>query len=1368
VTLYALRERGFESVTVPDTAKLSSIYDRETLDEEPGRLGRLVQAGVALLFFATLAVYALAAIRAAETVHGPFLGAFVEPTLVVNRVGEDTWTGRASGLGWPDRLISLDGQQLTGPDSLYQQLSKLEAGDSVTLEVEGGRRSRRDVTVTLQSWPGSVVAGFFGFPFAIGLGYFIAGAAVFMARRRTIAGRTFGAFCAALALTTGTLFDLYTTHAFVPAFIGGLALVGGSLVHLALRFPRRSRLVQRWRWLPALVYVPPACLALGALGVLSNHGQPWVYEVASRLLHFYAALGVLLWVGMLLRRRLLTESLAAREQVRIILLGVVIGGFPLVIWFALASLNVRLAFQPALLFAPVILLPVSVGYAMVRHGILDLDRVLIRGASYTVLALVVLGGYLLIVTGLDALPGMAFEPGNPLLIVLLVFVVTLAFNPLQGRLQRSIEHLLYGDRVDYRQALEAYSRDLGPLASKTEIFTALSGQVETAVHPARLLFFLYDESSAQFALPSDREGALRGVRFSPHGGLARRLVERRETLHLVPGQDLPPELEFEADQLAAVHATLYIPVPQHGWLALGEKRSGESYSADDLDYLAALGDQTSLALDRVQLISNLERKVAELNALRWISQAVHFSVELDDLLELIYAQTSRVLDTTNFYIALYDEAKGTLSFAFYVEKNERYYPTDEWPLEVAGLQSEIIRHGQPIVTDDYLNECLRRDLSPGGKAGRAWMGVPLNAGDRVIGVMNVSSSDPGVTYSLDQLAIFSAIADQAAAIIDKARLDAQMEERARQLSVLNEVGSTINSSLDLQRVLQVITGKATEILDAESGSLFLTDENSGDLVFQVAVGPSAESLVGMRLASGTGIVGRTAETQETIIVNDTQKETDWFAGTDESTGYITRAILSVPLVHKAQSIGVLQVLNKRDGSPFDEEDKQLMLAFASQAAAALENARLFTLTDQALAARVEELSMFQKIDRALNATLDYEEVMGLTLAWAMRMTRAKVGAILNLDEEKGGLFIVASEGYPEEYARYRDQPWPVSEGIVGRAVRTGEPVQVGDVTADPDYVSAVEETRSQLAVPMRLGERVTGVISLERPEVGGFGSGELEFLTRLAERAVVPIENAQLYEQVKRANEAKSQFVSMVAHELKIPMTSIKGYSRLLELNVEALDDTSKGFVKTINSNIDRMTKTVNDLLDISRIETGRIKLEMEAVPVPAVIEETLAALRGTIEDKGLALKIDVPPDLPLVWGDRTRLVQVLTNLLSNAAKYTPAGSIQISAHEVGASAKDNGHDSGALSCFVRCAVSDTGIGIAKQDQERLFKSQFVRFENAVEVASGHGLGLWLVNRLVQMQGGEITFESELDQGSTFAFTIPVLAGDEVMVPLSK
>jgi signal transduction histidine kinase len=471
-------------------------------------------------------------------------------------------------------------------------------------------------------------------------------------------------------------------------------------------------------------------------------------------------------------------------------------------------------------------------------------------------------------------------------------------------------------------------------------------------------------------------------------------------------------------------------------------------------------------------------------------------------------------------------------------------------------------------------------------------------------------------------------------------------------------------------------------------------------------------------------------------------------------------LLAVPLISKNISIGVLEVLNKKDGSPFDEQDQQLMLTFASQAAVAIENARLFTQTDEALAERVEELSTFQRIDQALNATLDYDRVIALTLDWAMRRTGAEIGLVAAVDEESGGLLFVASRGYPPEYERYREKPWPASDGVVGRVLKTGEAVVIDDVTNDPDHVMAIPETRSQLAVPLCLGDEVIGVINLESSEISGFRADDVHFATRLAARAVVPIENAKLYEQVKKANEAKSQFVSVVAHELKIPMTSIKGYARLLELGEGPVDETKKGFIKTINSNVDRMTKMVNDLLDISRIETGRLKLEMEAVFIASVIEETLASLRGDIEEKGLALKLTLPQDLPPVWGDRTRLVQVLTNLISNAYKYTIEGSIHIRAETVELPLPDNGHLSPEspqrLGSFVRCAVQDTGIGISQEDQERLFKSQFVRFENAVDVAPGHGLGLWLVNRLAEMQGGEITFESELGKGSTFAFAVPV------------
>ena len=1314
------------------------------------RRTQLAQVIIAALILVTLGVYILALASAVRAARQPFLGAFVEPTMVVSSVGDDDWNGRAAGLNLPDRLVAFDDAPLTHPRALYDELSRRQVNDTVTLTVERPDGARRLVQVELQSFPSSVFVSFFVVPYGIGLVYLFIGVVVFITRRDRASGRAFPLFCTVFALAMGTLFDLYTVHYLMHAWVIGLALVGGSLLDIALVFPRRSSLARRWPWLPWLVYVPSAAISVGGLAAATNFSRPWAYVDAWRWLYFNAALGTLIWVAMLLRRRRRAESPVVRGQSRIVLLGILVAFTPIVLWFFWAALQPGQNFYPTIFFAPLVLLPVSIAYAILRYRLLDVDLLISRGVSYGLLTLLIVGGYLLLVNLLGLLLGTAMEASSPVVVGLFVFIVTLALNPLRTLLHQSVDRLFYRGRINYRQELVTYSHDLGRLLNEADIFAALASRIETPMHPERLVFYNYDEHAFQFAPVYDSQDRSEGVCIAPDSGLVRLLLERGEIVYLTKVEPLPEELAREAAQLEAVGALLYVPLTQHGWMALEKKRSGDPYTNDDMGYLEALGDQTGLALERVKLIGDLERRVNELDVLRRISQATNFSVSLDDLLELIYAQTSRVLDTTNFYIAMYDEAKETLSYAFYVVDDERRYSDDEWPLGV-GLASEIIRRGQSIVTDDYMSECLRRNIPPGGKAERAWMGVPLNVGDRVLGLMNVSSSDPTVTYTTGRLEIFSAIADQAAAILDKTWLYEEMEVRARQLNTLNQVGSAINSTLELQPVLNMITEKAVEILEAEAGSLFITDEETGELVFQVAVGPTSGDLIGMRLAPGTGIVGATAETQQPVVVNDAQQDRHHFSDIDESSGFVTRALLAVPLVSKGNSIGVLEVLNKKDGSLFDEQDTQVMMTFASQAAAAIENARLFTQTDQALAARVAELRMFQKIDHTLNETLDYDHVIELTLNWAMQMTDAEVGIVAIVGKEGDMFLVVANRGYPDT-----DESWPVSSGIVGRVMRTGKLQVVDDVSTDPDYVAVIPETRSQLSVPISRGDEVIGVVSLESPEVAGFREDDVQLATRLADRAVVPIQNAQLYEQIKKANEAKSQFVSMVAHELKTPMTSIKGYASLLDRFAGAsLDETSRGFIGKVSSNVEHMIKMVSDLLDISRIETGRLRLEMEDVSIPILIDETLDSLRGPIEEKGLELTLDVPADLPAVWGDHTRLAQVLINLVSNATRYTLQGSVHIQAEVVELPLPDNDH----VGNFVRCSVRDTGIGIAEQDQARMFKSQFVRFDNALEVADGHGLGLWLVNRLMALQGGEITFESELGQGSTFAFSVPVADG---------
>jgi len=450
----------------------------------------------------------------------------------------------------------------------------------------------------------------------------------------------------------------------------------------------------------------------------------------------------------------------------------------------------------------------------------------------------------------------------------------------------------------------------------------------------------------------------------------------------------------------------------------------------------------------------------------------------------------------------------------------------------------------------------------------------------------------------------------------------------------------------------------------------------------------------------------------------------------------------VPLSVKGKVIGVIEAINKRGGRPFTEGELTLLTSFASQAAIAIENARLFTQTDQELAERVAELSTLQEIDRQLNATLDFERVMNLGLEWALRTTSAAAGSISAMTAERDGLQVVAMKGYAE-LAVYQEKPWPLDRGIAGRVARTGEAALVIDVAQDPDYVEAAEGMRSQLSVPITREGEVIGVISLEGRDAATFGERDLAFMQRLADHIAIAMTNARLYADVKAANEAKSEFVSIVSHELKIPMTSIKGYAKLLQMGTGDITEQQRSFLSIISSNVDRMDTLVQDLLDISRIETGRMKLELQPVRLAAVVDEVVRLLRHEFETRQQTLSVNVPIDLPPVRADRVRLAQVLTNLLGNAYKYTSEGGAISVRAEIQAET-------------VLCSVGDTGIGISSQDQEKLFEKFFRSDNEFVRSVKGTGLGLSIARSIVELQGGQIWVESELGQGSVFNFTVPI------------
>jgi signal transduction histidine kinase len=317
------------------------------------------------------------------------------------------------------------------------------------------------------------------------------------------------------------------------------------------------------------------------------------------------------------------------------------------------------------------------------------------------------------------------------------------------------------------------------------------------------------------------------------------------------------------------------------------------------------------------------------------------------------------------------------------------------------------------------------------------------------------------------------------------------------------------------------------------------------------------------------------------------------------------------------------------------------------------------------------------------------------------------------------------------------------------AADTSQPQQVA-VQPNTDSHGLLPTAFSQIVIPIRREASVIGLILLES---SSSTQQDVEFLNRLSDHAAIAISNAQLYAEVQRANDAKSEFVSFVAHELKNPMTSIKGYTELLSKGVVGpVTEPQSNFLNTIHSNVERMSTLVSDLNDNSKIEAGRLRLDYKAVDVSDVVDDAIRSTTAQIEDKKQTVERNVADSLPKVWADSTRIGQVLVNLVSNAYKYTPEGGNII----VGAELSDNQWDAEGAEQVVHIWVQDNGIGITPEDQQKIFQKFFRSEDSKAREAPGTGLGLNITKSLVEMQGGRIWFESEFRKGTSFHFTVPV------------
>lgn len=562
------------------------------------------------------------------------------------------------------------------------------------------------------------------------------------------------------------------------------------------------------------------------------------------------------------------------------------------------------------------------------------------------------------------------------------------------------------------------------------------------------------------------------------------------------------------------------------------------------------------------------------------------------------------------------------------------------------------------------------------------------------------------------------------------RIDADRKQRKKEgrFQALYNVSRMLGESLDLQTVLNQVMDAIINLTGADRGFLMLRNDDGG-MTVQVARNLDQKTLGSDDFKFSRTITNQVLDSGKAVVTNNAIEDPR-FSGQASIIGQALRSIMATPLRARGTVIGVVYVDNRMTTGLFMDDDLTALDTFAGQAAIAIDNARLFSATDQALAARVEELQTLRRVDQQLNETLDADKAMQITLEWACRLSNATSGHLGLLEGKR----VQAVHHYGQEEGEqpvYLDEAYPQLMDVV----TSGHPITVSGEQTGSDYSLSI--------VPISRENTVFGVVVIKRQGAEAFTPEQQDLIERMVVRAAVAIENARLYAAVQAANLAKSEFVGIVAHDLKVPMTSISGYTDLA-IMVGELSDRQKEFLQKVKDTVKRMAILVSDLADISRIESGHFYMNETRVPVADIVQAVRDGTMTQMQEYQHEYIEDIQAGLPDMQVDYYRLLQVLTNLVSNAYKYTPnGGKITFRAQ----------HHNGQ----VVFSVTDTGIGLSPEAIAKLGTKFWRAEDDFTRSRPGTGLGFAITRSLVEQMGDGIHIESEVGKGSTFSFGIPAV-----------
>jgi GAF domain-containing protein len=869
------------------------------------------------------------------------------------------------------------------------------------------------------------------------------------------------------------------------------------------------------------------------------------------------------------------------------------------------------------------------------------------------------------------------------------------------------------------------------------------------------------------------------------GSVSGRAAMERRTIH-VPDVLQDPEYEMGAlVRQQGYRAVLAVPMLREGIL-LGViallKSEPDPFTDKQIELVTTFADQAVIAIENVRLFTELEVRnrqltdaLAQQTATGDILKAISVSsVDLQPVFEAIARNSVRLCGGVLGAVFRFDGEFihiGALH-GFSADGEEitrRAFPTrpERRMLAARAVLSRAIVHIPDVAVDPEFDY---RELAATANW-RSLLVVPMLQGGEVLGTVGVARGEIG-PFQDQEIALLQTFADQAVIAIENVRLFTELQTRNGELTeALDQQTATAEvlkvisrSAFDLQAVLTTLLENATRLCAAEWGVIFRPDGEVYRMAVVYGAPPEfSEFLTRTPIPPGRGsTIGRAALERRTVQVADVSADPEYELTEFYRIGGF-RTVLAVPMLREGVLLGVFG-LHRDEVQPFSDNEIQLVTTFADQGVIAIENARLLSelqARTTELTRSVEELKALGEVGQAISSTLNLDTVLSTIVSRAVQLSGLDGGVVFEYDEaEEEFVQRVATETGGVLAEARRTTRIRKGEGVLGRTAITLEPVQVPDIAVPGAYEGRLRGIlidsgiRAILAVPMLREGRLIGCLVVTRNHPGEFPVEAIDLLRTFSTQSALAIQNARLFHeievksrQLEVASQHKSEFLANMSHELRTPLNAIIGFSEVLvDRMFGEVNEKQEEYLKDIHASGQHLLSLINDILDLSKIEAGRMELELAAFDLPTAIDNALTLVRERAGRRGITLGCELDERVGMIPGDERKVKQVLLNILSNALKFTPEGG----RIDVRAALKEG---------TVEISVTDTGVGIAPEDQEAIFE-EFRQVGASDKKVEGTGLGLALSRKFVELHGGRIWVKSEVGQGSTFTFTIPVRHGE--------